>query len=347
MRIKPIRNTEYIHIDFDKVWRYVPANRPRKEHLKWILFSIFPFLFRRFEVFQNWKSARIFEDKAIGLRSSEFWRRKLLQRYEIKFGNNHAYITENDKQENKLAVVIHAFYPDVLEEIILKLQNCVFDFKLFVTAPESVLADVKAVLDHNSYEYFLLKVENRGRDVLPFLLILKNVFYEGYTLVLKIHTKRSNHLNKKELWSNDLFNKMLGNENMKNILQTFYHHKELGMIGPSGHILPMSFYYGANATTVEMLGRKMGLQGRHFSNLHFVAGTMFYARKEALLPLLSLNLNETDFEEEAGQLDGTMAHAVERAFACSTIAAGMYLADSSSKPDSIACIINMNHSFTL
>jgi lipopolysaccharide biosynthesis protein len=177
--------------------------------------------------------------------------------------------------------------------------------------------------------------------------VLRGVFSIGYNLVLKIHTKRSNHLSKKELWSNDLFNKMLGNENMKNILQAFYHHKKLGMIGPSEHILPMSFYYGANATAVEMLGRKMGLQDRQFSNLHFIAGTMFYARKEALLPLLSLNLNEKDFEEEAGQLDGTMAHAVERAFACSTIAAGMYLADSSSKPDSITCKINRNHSFTL
>jgi len=54
---------------------------------------------------------------------------------------------------------------------------------------------------------------------------------------------------------------------------------------------------------------------------------MFYARKEALLPVLNLNLTEADFEAEAGQKDGTMAHAVERAFAVGLIAAGFQLAD--------------------
>ncbi len=341
-------NKEFIHIDFDKFWRFVPANRPLKEQFKWTLFSSFPFVFKKFEVFQNWKNARIFEDNSIRCWNYDFWKRKLFYRYDIKFQINENHCPEKENEFSKLAVVVHAFYPEVLQGILSKLQESnPITFKLFVTTSESTIDAVEEILVKSKFEYFLKTVDNRGRDVLPFLKILKYVFDEGYTLVLKLHTKRSNHLNKKDVWSDDLFRKLLGYENMINIVQTFHQHEKLGMIGPSEHILPMSFYYGGNAAKVEMLGKKMGLQNGQFSNLHFPAGTMFYARKEALLPILNLNLHEADFEDEAGQLDCTMAHAVERAFACSVIAAGMYLADSSSKPDMIRCKINLNHSFTL
>lgn len=347
MRNKTQTNKEFIHIDFDKVWRHVPANRPLKENLKWFLFNSLPFLLRRLESFENWRNGRIYEDKSLVWWSSEFWKRKVFHRYDIKFPKSKTIKSENNTYEKTLAVVIHAFYPEVLQGIISKLQESEsLNLKLFVTTSELRHHEVEEILLKSKFDYFLLKVDNLGRDVLPFLKILKVVFDEGYTLVLKLHTKKSNHLKKKDLWSDDLFSKILGNENMHNILQTFHKHSKIGIIGPSGHILPMSYYYGSNAAKVELLGKKMGLQNRQFSNLHFSAGTMFYARKEALLPILNLNLNEMDFEEEAGQLDGTMAHAVERAFSCSAIAAGMYLADSTSSPDSILCKINMNHSFT-
>lgn len=41
---------------------------------------------------------------------------------------------------------------------------------------------------------------------------------------------------------------------------------------------------------------------------------MFWARVQAIKPILDLKLNSDDFEAELGQTDGTMAHAVERIF---------------------------------
>ena len=48
--------------------------------------------------------------------------------------------------------------------------------------------------------------------------------------------------------------------------------------------------------------------------LDFPAGTMFWARTKSISELFDLQLDKKDFPEEKGQVDGTIAHAIERLF---------------------------------
>src|SRR5581483_11292216 len=99
-----------------------------------------------------------------------------------------------------------------------------------------------------------------------------------------------------------------------------------GILAPAGHVVKSSHYWGQNATRVLHLSKCIGYDGdpRPF---WFAAGSMFWVRGESLRPLLNLELKPTDFEEERGQTDGTLAHAIERLFPIAAKLQGLRLAD--------------------
>jgi len=325
------KEEKYIEIDFYKIWKYIRLNRVAKENIKSTLFSFAPLLFYRFASYQHWKNAQVF---AANLNNNIEEQTGLTQ--------------DKPTRDSKLAIVLHAFYLDVFKELVSLLPKVEeVEFKLFVSCPPFLQSDINQVVSQFSFPFEMVIVENHGRDIMPFLKTLPLVFGQGFDLVLKLHTKRSNHLNKKDLWSTELFRKLLSEPSIHDILGVFLIHPELGMIGPEGHILPMSLYYGGNAKKVSELCLKMGLSKKQLAGLNFVAGSMFFARKEVLLPILQLNLGDSDFENEEKQLDNTLAHAVERAFAAGLIVSGRKLADTSSTKENLTCTVTLNHPFTI
>jgi lipopolysaccharide biosynthesis protein len=74
---------------------------------------------------------------------------------------------------------------------------------------------------------------------------------------------------------------------------------------------------------------------------------MFYARIEVLKTVLDLGLTRDQFEPEDGQVDGTLAHAVERAFSLGLIKTGTFLADTGFPENDPFLTVNRNHYFTV
>ncbi|GAB2795227.1 hypothetical protein GCM10027040_22020 [Halomonas shantousis] len=225
------------------------------------------------------------------------------------------------ESQPELAVIVHAFYPEILEEILVRLKSIEHTAKLFVTTVEEHTQEVETLLQQSGIEYFLLACENRGRDILPFLKVLPEVKRQGYQCFVKLHTKKSRHRQDGDTWRQDLFDKLLDAKNVTKNMDLL-RHRDIGVVSPDGHLVPMQTYWGSNAERVEKLSERLGITRQHCSTLPFVAGSMFYARLEAMEPLLNLAIDAEDFEEEAGQVDGTLAHALERAIALSTESAG-------------------------
>jgi lipopolysaccharide biosynthesis protein len=312
-----------------------------------LLFITFPFVFKCWAIYQNWNNAQIFNNHRLYFWQATFWQRKFFSEYKIPIESTPKKNPFLNGKTN-LAIIIHAFYIEIFNEIIQQLSLSEFKgFALYVTAPVNIIKEIENSLQGVPFSYSVMAIENHGRDILPFLKILPLMINNDHDLVLKLHTKSSNHLNRKDHWRNDLFVKLIGGGKMNELLDILKNNPSIGMVGPVGNILPMRLFYGANGERVHRYSKMMGATDDQLADLNFVAGSMFYARTDALLPLLKLKLADEDFETEAGQTDGTMAHVVERLFSVGTILSGLQLADTNFSPSEPKLTVSKNHRFTL
>lgn len=228
-------------------------------------------------------------------------------------------------EKTPLAVIIHSFYPDVLDEILSLLTKSVErQLFLYVTTTCDKVDQVKEKLGNYNFNYKIIETANRGRDVLPFLIAGKQAIADGFELILKVHTKKSLHREDGESWRKELYQGLLAPEAINQSIDLFAADPSIGIIAPSNHIVEMNYYWGANAERVMEISLRLGIQSPE--QLCFAAGTMFFIRSKALLPILELGFTDGDFETEQGQVDGTLAHALERAFAISTASVKMKIA---------------------
>jgi hypothetical protein len=238
----------------------------------------------------------------------------------------HAAAAPRPRRPLRAALAVHAFYPDVFAEILEAMRDVPPEHKLFVTTTAERRTEIERLLAAAGRDHILRVFDNRGRDILPFLNIYDEICAEGFDLVAKVHTKRSVHRKDGEDWRRRLVEPIAGRDGFRRILAAFEKDASLGMTGPDAHLAGLHDNIVANEARVFGLARRLGLTARDVTHGKFFAGSMFVARLPALGPLMSLAIGADDFEPEEGQLDGTLAHAIERGFALSAISCGMRVA---------------------
>jgi lipopolysaccharide biosynthesis protein len=228
------------------------------------------------------------------------------------------------EQDAILAAAIHAFYPDVFEELLAGMKGNAYIQRWYITSTRANLAELDEICMRYRLDYQLIEVENHGRDVLPFLKSLKRIRNDGFKYVLKLHTKRSLHLSDGARWRDEIYETLASRSQTEWILRELDARPDIGIVGPSGHLLIQGSFLGSNEGRLRWLIGRMGCDSqRDLSKDPLISGTMFLARMTALEPLANLSLTDADFEAEQGQVDATLAHALERAITFSAFAAGL------------------------
>ncbi|MHA6204588.1 glycoside hydrolase family 99-like domain-containing protein [Dyella soli] len=223
--------------------------------------------------------------------------------------------------------VIHAWYVDVLDEIVGALRATGIDWRVVITTAYEREQEVRERVARLGLDAEIEASENRGRDILPFLIVCDRLLDEGAEVVLKLHTKRTTHRQDGDRWRQELIEKLLSPERAARIASAFRSDPGLGIVAAEGHVQPLGPYWGANEANVRYLCTALGLGAPSPETDDFVAGSMFWARLASLRPLLDAHLGLGEFEDETGQVDGTMAHAVERVIALTVQRCGGRLAE--------------------
>ena len=216
-----------------------------------------------------------------------------------------------------MVAVIHVFYPALWPEIAEGLRRLPMPVDVVVTVAAPRGDDVRRMIRADYPHAIVLPVPNRGRDVLPFVRVVPSLRARGWTTVLKLHTKRSVHIDDGSAWFTRLLDELTGPSGAVNQAVASLEGGASELVGPGSFWYPLDVAWSETAGALAVVAGKVGLDLEELADrrweLGFFAGTMFWARLEALDRVQSLGTNL--FAVERGQRDGTAAHALERVFA--------------------------------
>ncbi len=221
-----------------------------------------------------------------------------------------------NEQLPAFTIFVHVYYPEIWEEMLKDLERIIKQpFRLVITRP---VGSTPAAIPNTSYLHSVdeFEVDNRGRDILPFLKALKADHEQASDIGLKLHTKHSPHRADGADWRRFLCASLLRVDGESRLLGHSLLEREhrIGLIAPEAHLLALDGRISINgAGMAEMLIALYGKSSAGHPARQFAAGSMFWFRRAGLDRLIE---KETDylFAQEHGQLDGTAAHALERLF---------------------------------
>ena len=214
-------------------------------------------------------------------------------------------------RRNPIAVIAHLFYPGLVPEIEQHLRNLGSTYDLYVSIAEGSEIDEQALRSWKR-DVYVYRCPNRGRDVASFVQIFRAIAPLGYELICKVHTKRSPHRADGDAWRSALLGGVLGSRRLvSGIRARFADSPGVGIVVGPGAARSSTHFMGPNLRLFRHLSDLAGLTNAD-DGFRFPAGSIFWFRPAALLPVASLPLSTDDFEEERGQTNGTLAHAFER-----------------------------------
>jgi lipopolysaccharide biosynthesis protein len=231
-------------------------------------------------------------------------------------------------EPSRVGVVVHAFYPELVGELLEQISIIPVDYDLLVTNATGTAIEIPAVMGRLR-NVRVLEVPNHGRDILPLIDLVNAELLDPYHVILKVHTKRSpwrsahsDLAGDGDRWRAELLAALLGDrENVETILSAFAERPSLGLVTADQSVLGRDMW-GDNEDRAANVLRRIELELNR-ARLQFAAGSMYWIRGFALQGLRSLDLTAADFETEAGQVNATTAHALERVIGVLLAEAGL------------------------
>ncbi|SFJ46931.1 glycoside hydrolase family 99-like domain-containing protein [Caulobacter sp. UNC279MFTsu5.1] len=209
----------------------------------------------------------------------------------------------------RAVVLLHLHYAELIEEFAGRLAPLRGVMDTSITFPETWSSQELERLKAAFPLARLTPVPNRGRDVAPFISELGWARTVGYSIFCKIHSKRSPHMARGDAWREALVSPLL--DQASAVIERFEAEQDLGLLATAAARTPLGTHgvMHNNAKAMATLSTSLGFVVN--AQTAFPAGTMFWGRTAAFDALATAA--PLAFEPEMGRIDGTLAHALERA----------------------------------
>ncbi|GGB21682.1 hypothetical protein GCM10011380_09090 [Sphingomonas metalli] len=227
--------------------------------------------------------------------------------------------------DGRIAVICHLFHEEMADELKQLMANIPRPVDVYIstdTAEKSAIIE-RAFSTWSGGRVDVRLCDNRGRDIAPKLTTFTDV-YDGYDLILYLHSKRSLTSTIGRQWFESLTQSLVGSPaTVASILAVFATDPSIGIV-MAQHFAPIRHLisWDGNYRLARGLAKRMGIALSPRLVLDMPSGSMFWFRPAALKPLLDLRLQPNDFPAELGQVSGTLQHAIERLILYVTESAG-------------------------
>ena len=220
---------------------------------------------------------------------------------------------------SKIAIQAHLFYQDLIFDIINITNNIPVKFDLFISVCSKYVKEIveQYIIKNSKANFIEIKIfSNKGRDVLPFIIQMKNVF-QKYKYICHIHSKKSLVSKFGDEWRNYLYFNLLGNKKIiSEIVTEFEKYNKLGLIfaEPFYKILTNlgKTIIDPNIKYMNYIIKNISPKYRVSQNyFDFPEGNMFWAKIESIYQIFEMNI-EKRVSKENGMLDLTIIHGIER-----------------------------------
>lgn len=215
--------------------------------------------------------------------------------------------------------IAHVYYTDLADEIVEAFLRCGTLNSVVITTPtptDEQLIDAleKLAKARPNLNIAVLPVKNIGRDIYPFFEAIRHQYVLDCDVFLKIHTKKSLHLDeyKGRNWRQQLLTTLCPNPEQTSQIAAALHNNGEAWIACPEPFAAGNESWGKNKKNVKQLAKDLEI--RVSKNLVFAAGSMFWARNDIGKALHKLHIETHKFEINKNRLDGAIPHAVERLF---------------------------------
>lgn len=233
-------------------------------------------------------------------------------------------------------VVCHVYYPELLDELIWSAARAPFVDRVIITCPRERHPPIleRVAVSRRNFPNISLTVEafeNSGRDISPFLKMLRHPWVQDADLVLKIHSKRSPHLpaGDGDRWRKSLLDGLAPPQKARRdglscVLAAAKLREAPQLIWPARWAYSVESWGANRAAAVSLMHfHRYRIRGP----LVFPAGSMFWCNR-AFITELSAPSSPTEvlqFGTAEPLLDGAVAHAVERYLGLLALSSGKVL----------------------